>query len=58
MHELLIYFSRHSMYQGRWMTMLSRWQAKRCKSSKKITYTTLPCRGSFTAVTVTEDTQR
>jgi hypothetical protein len=26
--------------------------------SNKITYTTLPCRGSFTAVTVTEDTQR
>lgn len=36
MHELLIYLLRCSVYQGRWMTMLSRWQAKRCKVSKKL----------------------
>jgi hypothetical protein len=36
MHELLIYLSRHSVYQGRWMTTLSRLQAKRCKLSKQL----------------------
>ena len=36
MRELLIHLSRYSVYQGRWMTMRPRWQAKRCKLSKKL----------------------